>query len=896
VRKPYPPQPPKPSYPGQKPNYPPPPSPPRHRQQPNPYPLPQKQQHKREQAKAPAPAPAAAAAPSTYTLPGYNTPVNKHPAGKSHYKKPYETPKKEDGPPVPKSSYELPRPKYETPKPVQLAPATAPPGYNTPSPDHKHAPHQQPQQQASFNHPSHNPYKARDPNAYKQQATNTYNPPQALKQSYSADNQKPVFLKASAAPTTVYLNPQSNVYAQQQKSEEPPVYTPGYPAQKANNFPGPSYATPTKQNYQDTLFRTAKNPQGLKTGSSARAAPKAPSNSAPQKTRYNTPVKQNYSVNAPKTYNHNGARQEQPVKQTYSASASISSNNGPPKSPSYAPPSPTYKPKPTYQPKPKPVYNPPPSSPPHIIYAGHPPIHIYQQPPVQVASAPQPVYQPEKPVYKPPTKQNYSASAPKPTTVTYKKTAPAAPAYKGPSQQSYKSHQTSYNQQKQNYQASASKPSIAAPKPSTTKTSYGPPKAPAGVNFGPAKAPKKPTTPYKAPKKTIYSDAQKVSSKLKYSAKETYAKPTAHASHKPETKTYAAPSKSPQQQSSFGAGKQNYQGSAQKASYKPAQTSFEQPKAQAGPNYGPPKAPSKPSYGPAKNHKKPTSPYKPSKKPSYPPQKPSYPPQKPSHPHQKSNYGAQPNYPPPPPPKQQSYGVLKPSYPPQQQQQQQQKREHPKPQSGYPGPPPKPKQSRRPPPPPQKKQNYQQRPYRPAARPPPPPQRQQQPYQIKNSPVYVPAPKAYHKPPIIIYQGVAPPVHVYEKPAGTPYTQPAKAKSSNIVELEGWTASNGASARSDTQPTQLDINVLTANSGDLSTSADSSGNWVTKSVVVGKSIGALSPTKIEPKGEPRAEARIDLGGASSDFESSAVVRAKVSVGSQIEETLKKGTVEDIKNE
>jgi len=28
----------------------------------------------------------------------------------------------------------------------------------------------------------------------------------------------------------------------------------------------------------------------------------------------------------------------------------------------------------------------------------------------------------------------------------------------------------------------------------------------------------------------------------------------------------------------------------------------------------------------------------------------------------------------------------------------------------------------------------------------------------------VPAPKPYHKPPIIIYQGVRPPVHVYEKP------------------------------------------------------------------------------------------------------------------------------------
>merc|ERR1712223_1503554 len=58
-------------------------------------------------------------------------------------------------------------------------------------------------------------------------------------------------------------------------------------------------------------------------------------------------------------------------------------------------------------------------------------------------------------------------------------------------------------------------------------------------------------------------------------------------------------------------------------------------------------------------------------------------------------------------------------------------------------------------------------PKKPAYNPPPkkpaPPKKQT--YQ-NNAPVYVPAPKSFHKPPIIIYQGVAPPVHVYEKSTG----------------------------------------------------------------------------------------------------------------------------------
>merc|ERR1711878_195433 len=61
---------------------------------------------------------------------------------------------------------------------------------------------------------------------------------------------------------------------------------------------------------------------------------------------------------------------------------------------SYAPPAPTYKPKPTYKPAEKPKYNPPPAptQAPHIIYAGHPPIHIYQQPQVHSIKADPPTY------------------------------------------------------------------------------------------------------------------------------------------------------------------------------------------------------------------------------------------------------------------------------------------------------------------------------------------------------------------------------------------------------------------------------------------------------------------------------------------------------------------------
>merc|ERR1711944_176264 len=80
----------------------------------------------------------------------------------------------------------------------------------------------------------------------------------------------------------------------------------------------------------------------------------------------------------------------------------------------------------------------------------------------------------------------------------------------------------------------------------------------------------------------------------------------------------------------------------------------------------------------------------------------------------------------------------------------------------------------------------------------------------KQAPVYVPAPKAYHKPPIIIYQGVSPPVHVYEKSAASLPSYNAQAKSSNVVnsnEYKKVPVPAKAQSKSDTQ----DLDVSSSN-------------------------------------------------------------------------------------
>merc|ERR1719384_2313249 len=155
-----------------------------------------------------------------------------------------------------------------------------------------------------------------------------------------------------------------------------------------------------------------------------------------------------------------------------------------------------------------------------------------------------------------------------------------------------------------------------------------------------------------------------------------------------------------------------------------------------------------------------------------------------------------------------------------------------------------------PPPPPKRK------PYKPPPKPTPKPTNPppKQTYQ-KNAPVYVPAPKHFHKPPIIIYQGVAPPVHVYEKSSGG-YSPVAQAKSGNSVSLED-------------QPKAIKAPALERKSD----------------VIVAKD---LTDNKVAPVA-PVAQARSTQVNVAS---SSAVVGASVSVDEGFE-ILKKGTVESI---
>merc|ERR1711997_364976 len=160
--------------------------------------------------------------------------------------------------------------------------------------------------------------------------------------------------------------------------------------------------------------------------------------------------------------------------------------------------------------------------------------------------------------------------------------------------------------------------------------------------------------------------------------------------------------------------------------------------------------------------------------------------------------------------------------------------------------------------PPKPKPTYKPRPTNPPA--------PKQTYQ-KNAPVYVPAPKHFHKPPIIIYQGVAPPVHVYEKSSGG-YSPVAQAKSGNEVSLED-------------QPKSIKAPTLQERSDD------------TQEIIVAKD---LTPsTKKETASKPVAQARstqVNVASSNIADSSSAVVGASVSVDEGFE-ILKRGTVESI---
>merc|ERR1712021_89638 len=136
----------------------------------------------------------------------------------------------------------------------------------------------------------------------------------------------------------------------------------------------------------------------------------------------------------------------------------------------------------------------------------------------------------------------------------------------------------------------------------------------------------------------------------------------------------------------------------------------------------------------------------------------------------------------------------------------------------------------------------------------------------KNAPVYVPAPKHFHKPPIIIYQGVAPSVHVYEKSSGG-YSPVARAKSGNEVSFAD-------------QPKSIKAPVLTERSDN------------TQEIIVSKDI---TSNKKQLANKPVAQARstqVNVAKLNIANSSSAVVGASVSVDEGFE-ILKRGTVESI---
>ena len=132
----------------------------------------------------------------------------------------------------------------------------------------------------------------------------------------------------------------------------------------------------------------------------------------------------------------------------------------------------------------------------------------------------------------------------------------------------------------------------------------------------------------------------------------------------------------------------------------------------------------------------------------------------------------------------------------------------------------------------------------------------------------MPAPKHFHKPPIIIYQGVAPPVHVYEKSSGG-YSPVAQAKSGNEVSLQD-------------QPKSIKAPVLTERSDD------------TQEIIVAKDLTSTNK-KQTAASKPVAQARstqINVASSNLANSSSAVVGASVSVDEGFE-ILKRGTVESI---
>lgn len=174
----------------------------------------------------------------------------------------------------------------------------------------------------------------------------------------------------------------------------------------------------------------------------------------------------------------------------------------------------------------------------------------------------------------------------------------------------------------------------------------------------------------------------------------------------------------------------------------------------------------------------------------------------------------------------------------------------------------------------------------------------------------MPAPKPYHKPPIIFYQGVRPPVHVYEKPqAQAPqqsygassrvetYKAPPKPAPSFKPPTPSYPSvspaktqySSGANRYKATKKSDSGLNNIFAGAAPPSSEPRAK-------------LEEIQAPDLSPSGSkinqvysaPVAQARIDTD--DRDKDRSAVVRAVVSVSDQKGNLIRRGTVTDITHE
>lgn len=187
----------------------------------------------------------------------------------------------------------------------------------------------------------------------------------------------------------------------------------------------------------------------------------------------------------------------------------------------------------------------------------------------------------------------------------------------------------------------------------------------------------------------------------------------------------------------------------------------------------------------------------------------------------------------------------------------------------------------------------------------------------------MPAPKPYHKPPIIIYQGVRPPVHVYEKPQAQAPQQSYGASS----RVETYKAppkpqaqAYKAPPRQHAQPVKQPAPSYPSVSPPAKTQYSSGANRYKATKKSDSGLNNIFTGAAPPSSEPRAkleeiqapdlspagskinqvyaapvaQARIDTD--DRDKDRSAVVRAVVSVSDTNGKLIRRGTVTDITHE